>query len=139
MLSLARRPGWWRRCGGAGHQAKANLVLGSRLLEAKQPELAKQHLDRVRLKGPFSAQSLLASGWADAALGRYEHALVPWSILAKRNVTDKAVQEALLAVPHAYGKLNIHGKAALGYGRALEAFGQEIDKRALGPSIREST
>ena len=117
---------------------KANLVLGSRLLEAKQPELAKQHLDRVRLKGPFSAQSLLASGWADAAQERYERALVPWSILAKRNVTDKAVQEALLAVPHAYGKLNIHGKAALGYGRALEAFGQEIEKLTGSTrSIRE--
>lgn len=117
---------------------KANLVLGSRLLEAKQPELAKQYLDRVRLKGPFSAQSLLASGWADAALERYERALVPWSILAERNVTDRAVQEALLAVPHAYGKLNIHGKAALGYGRALEAFGKELDKlNASTRSIRE--
>jgi hypothetical protein len=117
---------------------KANLVLGSRLLEAKQPELAKQYLDRVRLKGPFSAQSLLASGWADASLERYERALVPWSILAERNVTDRAVQEALLAVPHAYGKLNIHGKAALGYGRALEAFGKELDKlNASTKSIRE--
>ncbi len=139
LLSLARAG----QTGGADAAAlaikdKANLVLGSRLLEAKQPELAKQHLDRVRLKGPFSAQSLLASGWADAALERYERALVPWSILAKRNVTDKAVQEALLAVPHAYGKLNIHGKAALGYGRALEAFGQEIDKlSASAKSIRE--
>ncbi len=116
---------------------KANLVLGSRLLETKQPQPARQYLDRVRLKGPFSAQSLLASGWADAAQERYERALVPWSILAKRNVTDKAVQEALLAVPYAYGKLNVHGKAALGYGRALEAFSQEIDKlNASTRSIR---
>lgn len=117
---------------------KANLVLGSRLLEAKQPALAKQYLERVRLKGPFSAQALLASGWADAELERYDRALVPWSILVKRNVTDKAVQEALLAVPHAYGKLNIHGKAALGYGRALEAFGQELAKlNASTQSIRD--
>lgn len=129
LLSLARAG----RTGSTDPAAlsikdKANLVLGSRLLEAKKPETAKQYLDRVRLKGPFSAQSLLASGWADAALEHYERALVPWSILAKRNVTDKAVQEALLAVPHAYGKLNIHGKAALGYGRALEAFAQETEK-----------
>lgn len=117
---------------------KANLVLGTRLLEAKQAELAKQPLERVRLQGPFSAQSLLASGWADAALERYERALVPWSLLAKRNVTDKAVQEALLAVPYAYGKLNVHGKAALAYGQALDAFGQEIEKLTNSTrSIRE--
>lgn len=117
---------------------KANLVLGTRLLEAKQAELAKQPLERVRLQGPFSAQSLLASGWADAALERYERALVPWSLLAKRNVTDKAVQEALLAVPYAYGKLNVHGKAALAYGEALDAFGREIEKLTNSTrSIRE--
>lgn len=117
---------------------KANLVLGSRLLEAKQPALAKQYLDRVRLKGPFSAQALLASGWADAAQNKYDRALVPWSILATRNVTDKAVQEALLAVPYAYGQLNTYGKAALGYGRALEAFGKELERlNASTKSIRE--
>ena len=117
---------------------KANLVLGSRLLEAKQAALAKQYLERVRIKGPFSAQALLASGWADAQQQHFDRALVPWSILAKRNVTDKAVQEALLAVPYAYAQLNIHGKAALGYGRALEAFGQELEKLNTSvKSIRE--
>ena len=35
----------------------------------------------------------------------YERALVPWSILAERDPTDVAVQEALLAVPYAYSKL----------------------------------
>ncbi len=117
---------------------KANLVLGSRLLEAKQPALAKQYLERVRVNGPFSASALLAWGWSDAGLQRYDRALVPWSILVKRNVTDPAVQEALLAVPYAYAQLNVHGKAALGYGRALEAFGQELDKlNASTTSIRE--
>ena len=109
---------------------KANLALGSRLLEDKHPDQAKPYLERVRLKGPFSNRALLASGWADAAQDHYERALVPWSLLVKRNVTDKAVQEALLAVPFAYGKLNIHGKAALAYGNALEAFGSELKKLA---------
>ncbi len=48
-------------------------------------------------------------------------------------MTDPAVQEALLAVPYAYGKLNIYGKAALLYGKALDVFGNEVDK--LGASI----
>jgi hypothetical protein len=117
---------------------KANLVLGSRLLEAKQPAQAKQYLDRVRLKGPFSNEALLASGWADANQQQFDRALVPWTHLVTRNVTDRAVQEALLAVPYAYGQLKVYGKAALGYGRALEAFGQELAKlNASAKSIRE--
>jgi predicted nucleic acid-binding Zn-ribbon protein len=117
---------------------KANLVLGGRLLDAKQPQLARQYLERVRLNGPFSAQALLASGWADASAERYDRALVPWSLLVERHPTDKAVQEALLAVPYAYGRLNIHGKAALGYGRALEAFGAELERlHASARSVRE--
>jgi hypothetical protein len=91
-------------------------------------------LDRVRLSGPFSNRALLGSGWADAFRGKFDRALVPWSILAGREVTDAAVQEAMLAVPYAYGKLGVHSKAARMYGSALEAFGTEVDK--LGASIR---
>lgn len=109
---------------------KSNLVLGYQLLD-KNAAGAKLALDRVRLSGPFSNRALLGSGWADAALGAYEKALVPWSILAGREATDPAVQEALLAVPYAYGKLNAYGKAALLYGQALDSFGKEIDKLAL--------
>ena len=117
---------------------KANLVLGFRLLEAEQHELAKQYLDRVRLTGPFSNKALLGSGWAAAALGKYDRALVPWSILAKRNVTNKAVQEVMLGVPYAYGKLDVYGKAAVLYGQALEAFSTEIARLdASIKSIRE--
>jgi hypothetical protein len=117
---------------------KANLVLGFRLLESNQPVLAKKYLDRVRLTGPFSNQALLGSGWAAAAAGKYDRALVPWSMLAKRNVTNKAVQEVMLGVPYAYGKLAVHGKAAILYGQALEAFSQEIDRLdASIKSIRE--
>lgn len=107
---------------------KANLVLGFRLLEAEKAEEAKQYLDRVRLTGPFSNKALLGSGWAAAAMGRYDRALVPWQILAKRNITDKSVQEVMLGVPYAYGKLNIHGKAAILYGQSLEAYSKELKR-----------
>jgi len=117
---------------------KANLVLGSKLLEERNYEGAKDVLDRVRLDGPFSNRALLASGWADAFDGRFEGAVVPWSILATREVTDGAVQEALLAVPYGYGKLNVYSKAAVMYGSALENFGTEMDKLAESiTSIRE--
>jgi hypothetical protein len=113
---------------------KSNLVLGSKLLDERNLESAKQVLDRVRLKGPFSNRALLGSGWADAFENRFDRALVPWSILVTRQETDPSVQEALLAVPYAYGKLDVHSKAALLYGSALEKFSAEVDK--LGASIK---
>ena len=113
---------------------KSNLVLGDRLLGEDNFEGAKLALDRVRLEGAFSNRALLGSGWADASAEKYERALVPWSLLAERELTDLAVQEALLAVPYAYGKLGVYSKAALSYERALSAFGGEIDK--LGTSIK---
>ncbi len=116
---------------------KANLVLGSKLLEDKDYEGAKLVLDRIRLKGPFSNRALLASGWADAFRGRFERALVPWSTLVTREVTDASVQESMLAVPYSYGKLNVYSKAALMYGSALENFSKEIKK--LADSINSIT
>jgi tetratricopeptide (TPR) repeat protein len=112
---------------------KANLVLGDKLMSESKFEGAKDVFDRVRLSGPFSNRALLGSGWADASRERFESALVPWTILAEREVTDSAVQEGLVAVPYAYAKLGIYSQAALKYGRALETFGKEIDK--LGASI----
>jgi tetratricopeptide (TPR) repeat protein len=117
---------------------KANLVLGFRLLEANQPVKAKKFLQRVRLAGPFSNKALLGTGWAAAAIGEYDRALVPWTLLAKRNITDKSVQEVLLGAPYAYGKLKIYGKAAILYGQALESYSNEIDRLdASITSIRE--
>ena len=117
---------------------KANLVLGSKLLNDKDYEGAKQMLDRVRLTGPFSSRALLGSGWADAFLGRFDRALVPWSVLVTREVTDASVQEAMLALPYAYGKLNVSSTAAVVYNNSLKKFGTEIDKLVASiKSIRE--
>ena len=107
---------------------KANLVLGFRLLEADQHTQAKNYLQRVKLSGPFSNKALLGTGWAAAANGQFDRALVPWTILSKRNITDKSVQEVLLGVPYAYGKLKLHGKAAVLYGEALETYSKEIER-----------
>ena len=113
---------------------KSNLVLGSRLLEERHLDVARQVLDRVRLSGPFSNRALLGAGWADAFQENFDRALVPWSILASREVTDASVQEGMLALPYAYSKLNVHSKAALLYGSALEKFSAQIDR--LGESIK---
>jgi Flp pilus assembly protein TadD len=105
---------------------KANLTLGYRILESGSPQLAAQYLERVRLDGPFSNRALLASGWVHVSLGDYERALVPWSLLHKRKQIDASVQESLLALPYAYGKLDVYGKSAVLYGQAMDVFGNEV-------------
>src|SRR5437660_7315642 len=84
---------------GLAIRDKSNLVLGTMLFESGNFERAKQSLDRVRLEGQFSNQALLRAGWAEATAKHYDRALVPWNILAARERTDVAVQEAMLAVP----------------------------------------
>ena len=42
-------------------------------------------------QGTFSNRALLGSGWADASRDRFELALVPWSVLVEREVTDSSV------------------------------------------------
>jgi len=123
---------------GLSIRDKSNLVLGNILFESGNFERARQSLDRVRLEGAFSNQALLRAGWAEAEAKQYERALVPWNILADREPTDFSVQEAMLAVPHAYASLNLHGRAAITYGRALELFSKQIERvdASIG-SIRE--
>src|SRR5438034_241532 len=123
---------------GLAIRDKSNLVLGTMLFESGNFERARQSLDRVQLEGPFSNQALLRAGWAEASAQQYARALVPWNILVDREPTDAAVQEVILAVPHAYASLNLHGRAALLYGRALEVFSNQIERvDASIRSIRE--
>jgi tetratricopeptide (TPR) repeat protein len=123
---------------GLAIRDKSNLVLGTMLFESGNFERARQSLDRVHLEGPFSNQALLRAGWAEASAQQYDRALVPWNILVNREPTDAAVQEVVLAVPHAYASLKLHGRAALLYGRALELFSNQIERidASIG-SIRE--
>jgi tetratricopeptide (TPR) repeat protein len=117
---------------------KSNLVLGTILSESGNTERARQSLDRVHLEGLFSNQALLRAGWAEASAKQFDRALVPWSILVEREPTDVAVQEVTLAVPHAYASLNLHGRAAIMYGRALELYSKQIERvDASVLSIRE--
>src|SRR5689334_8149208 len=123
---------------GLAIRDKSNLVLGTMLFESGNFERARQSLDRVRLEGPFSNQALLRAGWAEATAKHYDRALVPWNILAAREPTDAAVQEAMLGVANAYATLNLHGRAALKYGSALELFTNQIQRvDASINSIRE--
>jgi len=104
---------------------KANLALGYALLQAGQPAAARIALDRVRLQGPQANKALLGAGWADAASGDYQQALVPWAELHGRDLLDAAVQESYLAVPYAYAELSAIGQAVGYYEQAIEAYDAE--------------
>jgi len=129
------------RADGAGPLAirdKSNFVLGTLQFDSTRFVEARASLDRVRLDGPFSNAALLKAGWADAQAEDFERAVVPWGILADREPTDAAVQEAILALPYAYSRLEVHGRAAMLYGRAVQVFGDELEKvDASILSIRE--
>jgi tetratricopeptide (TPR) repeat protein len=117
---------------------KSNLVIGTIFLEDGEYDRATPFLNRVQLDGPFSNRALLSAGWANMSAENFERAIVPWKILASREVTDRATQEAMLALPYAYGKLNVHGRAAVYYGQALDSFGVEVEKlNASIDSIRD--
>jgi hypothetical protein len=104
---------------------RANLAMGFSYLQAKEPQKARTALERVRLNGPYSNKALLGTGWADAALGDYKSALLPWLELRDRNLLDSAVQESYLAVPYAYSKLSANAQSAEYYETAVEQFSNE--------------
>jgi hypothetical protein len=101
---------------------KANLALGYSYLQHDEPDRARQYLERVRLEGPLSNRALLGTGWADIEAGAYARALVPWLELGSRNTTDPAVQEVLLAIPHAMTRMQLHGRAVAHYEQAIDSY-----------------
>jgi hypothetical protein len=105
---------------------KANVALAYTYLRSGAPEPAEPYLERVRLDGLMSNKALLGLGWARAATSDYERALVPWTELAERSTADTAVQESLLAVPFAFGKLGAYKQSLERYERALDAYTREI-------------
>jgi tetratricopeptide (TPR) repeat protein len=107
---------------------KANLALGFALLQAQRAAEAKPILQRVRLEGPYSSKALLGVGWADAGMGDFKRALVPWLALRKRSLLDSAVQESFLTVPYAYAQLSATGQAAEFYNSAIESFDSELKR-----------
>jgi hypothetical protein len=113
---------------------KTNLKLADYYLDKSNAKRAKKYFERIRLDGPYSNRALLGSGWVSTASDQYDRALVPWSILHKRDEINVSVQESLMAVPFAYSKLGAYGKAANLYNHAMAVFSREI--KSLDGSIK---
>ena len=104
---------------------KANLALGFTYLKNDDAVQSTRVLERVRLEGPLSNKALLGAGWADASAEAYAQALVPWIELGKRNSSDPAVQEVLLAIPYAMAKMERFGQAVQYYDHGIEILLEE--------------
>jgi hypothetical protein len=104
---------------------QTNVALGFAALQAEQGAAARGYLERVRLQGTHANKALLGFGWAAAAQGRLNQALVPWIELAQRDVGDAAVLEAKIAVPYAYAELGATQQALTLYQEAIGVFDKE--------------
>lgn len=108
-------------------QDKAYNAMGYTHLHTKNYSAAIQEFRKVRLEGNESNQALLGYGWAAIAQEKYAEAIKPWQILQKRSLLVPAAQEALLALPFAYEKLNAPGDALREYESAEKLLQQEIN------------
>jgi hypothetical protein len=107
-------------------QDKAHTATGYTYLQEKSYLAAIEEFRQVRLEGIESNQALLGYGWAAIAQEKYVEAIKPWQVLQQRSLLFPAAQEALLALPFAYEKLNAPGDALREYEAAEKLLAKEI-------------
>jgi hypothetical protein len=112
---------------------RANVALGFTALQGKKPREARVALQRVRLNAAQSNKALLGYGWAASELNDPQLALVPWTELAGRNITDSAVLEAHIALPYAMAEIGAYTQALDKYQQATDIFARE--RKGLDESI----
>jgi hypothetical protein len=112
---------------------RANVALGFSALQDGRGDDARNVLQRVRLQSLQANKALLGFGWAAANAKQHEQALVPWTELAGRSVSDAAVLEAKIALPYAYAELGAYGQSLDGYQQAVSQF--DAEQGALKESI----
>lgn len=107
---------------------KANLMLAYHYLNKNKPEKAQQYFVKTRLQGPMSSRALLGLGRVYSARELHKKSLVPWLKLSEMDASDPAVQDGLLAVPFAFGRLEAFKQALEYYQLALEKFKAEVEQ-----------
>jgi hypothetical protein len=112
---------------------RANVALGFSALQDGRSDDARNVLQRVRLQSLQANKALLGFGWAAANAKQHDQALVPWTELAGRSVSDSAVLEAKIALPYAYAELGAYGQSLDGYQQAVSQF--DTEQGALKESI----
>lgn len=107
---------------------KANLILGFDYLKQGNNQQAAQYLERMTLVGRHSNRALLALGRVRSNEQQYQASLIPWLELIKRDPSDPSVQQALMGVPFALGKLEAYKQSLQYYELAMRTFQAEIKR-----------
>jgi len=108
-------------------QDRASVALGFHYLRNKKFEQANNKFKQVRLTSPSTNKALLGIGWTYIEQEDYEKALKHWLKLISKDVRDLAVQEALLAIPYAYQKLDAMHESLEKYLLASSVFQTQIE------------
>lgn len=108
-------------------QDRASVALGFHYLRNKQFKQANSKFKQVRLTSPSTNKALLGIGWTYIEQEDYEKAISHWLKLISKDVRDLAVQEALLAIPYAYQKLDAMNESLEKYLLASSIFQTQIE------------
>ncbi|OZG74378.1 hypothetical protein BTA51_05040 [Hahella sp. CCB-MM4] len=98
-------------------------------LYAQNDDLAdsKLQLEQVKSHGAYSNRGLLGASWLAVNKGDFKEALAPLNTLVTRSIALPEVQEAILLRPYVYEKLNLNGRAAMGFIEADTQYGDALD------------
>ncbi|UTW46093.1 hypothetical protein KFE80_04135 [bacterium SCSIO 12696] len=105
---------------------KALAASGYTLMLAEDYQGAMNRFIQVRLHSPLIQRALLGYGWSAMELQQYPMALSAWQKLGEHSSFDASVQEALLAIPHVYEKLESPGQALEAYLDAENSYTDQL-------------
>lgn len=105
---------------------KALTAAGYYLMQQGEQRAAIDHFTRVRLQSPLIQRAMLGYGWAAFELQEYREALNPWTALQSYPSFDRNVQQAMLAIPHAYEEMARPGEALHAYRNAEQTYREQL-------------
>ena len=109
-------------------QDAANLALGMNAIKRQQPAQAVKHFSQIQLSSSFSNKALLGTGWAWSHQDNPKKALAYWQALQRREQTDIASQEVLLAIAHGIEQMRNKSLAIQLYEEASNRFDQILQE-----------
>ncbi|MCV6604348.1 MAG: hypothetical protein OIF34_03515 [Porticoccaceae bacterium] len=105
---------------------KALAASGYSMMLEQNYQGAMDRFIQVRLHSPLIQRALLGYGWAAMELEQYPMALSAWQKLGQHSSFDASAQEAMLAIPHVYEKLEAPGQALEAYLDAENSYTDQL-------------
>lgn len=105
---------------------KVHTASGYSFFLSEDYESAMAQFRQVGLDSRWANKALLGYGWSALKAKFYTESLRPWQELVTRDALDANVQEALLALPYSFEKIQKKSAALLAYQDAEAHFSQAI-------------